>query len=325
MIKPINVSVDKKTKIENFKADNHTIDKTTGEYKDPLMKWPLRGAAFTNEVGEALRPLIGNYATLSWIPALLYIGADVYDKYKNDQTEYSPNSRRCLKQAIFQGMASVFLPLIAVKAGQNMFSQFGKFTEDKITLNSKEHISKIAEEFIANGKMRAFDGKDEECVKEFLDRVSNTMDFKKQEESARKPLQKLWYKIEEKIAKMMHFDNKENVGKYSEKTIRDLIQLRKDLLKPTVEMKKNPWYSNYIASLKSGQTESVAVKSVLSKFQKSKMMKSKFVKTIGGFAALGLAIKPIDHFVEEVLIGKYVSPGLEYLEKRTNTADIRKK
>ena len=27
-------------------------------YNDPLLKWPLRGAAFSNEVGEALRPII---------------------------------------------------------------------------------------------------------------------------------------------------------------------------------------------------------------------------------------------------------------------------
>ena len=116
MIRPLGVNTQ-----QVFKADKRTINKETGEYKDPLMQWPLRGAAFTNEVGEALRPVIGGYATLSWVPALLYIGADVYDKYKNDQTEYSPDSRRCLKQAIFQGMASVFLPLIAVKAGQNKY------------------------------------------------------------------------------------------------------------------------------------------------------------------------------------------------------------
>ena len=41
------------------------------------------------------------------------IGADIYDKYKNDQTEYSPSSHRGLEQAIFQGMASIFLPLVA--------------------------------------------------------------------------------------------------------------------------------------------------------------------------------------------------------------------
>ena len=86
---------------------NTAKDSKTGEYKDPLMRMPMRAMAFTNEIGESLRPLIGSYATLSWAPVLLYIGADVYDKYKNDKTEYSPDSHRFLKQAIFQGIASM--------------------------------------------------------------------------------------------------------------------------------------------------------------------------------------------------------------------------
>lgn len=294
MIKPIGVVN------ENFRADNRTINKETGEYKDPLMQWPLRGAAFTNEVGEALRPVIGHtFATLSWVPALLYIGADIYDKYKNNQTEYSPDSRRCLKQAVFQGMASIFLPLIAVKAGQNAFSQFGKLAENKISINSMEHVSKIAQQFIANGKMRAFDGKDEECVNEFLNIVEDSMDFKNKKKSS-----------------IFKTDNKEKIAEYSTKTIKDLINLRKNLLNPTTEIKKGNWYGNYINALKKGQTESVAVKSVLKKFQENKMAKGKFVKTIGGFVALGLAIKPIDHFVENVLIGKYVGPGIDAIKRK---------
>ncbi len=293
MIKPLGASV------QTFKVDTRTKDSKTGEYKDPLMQWPLRGAAFTNEVGEALRPVIGGYATLSWAPALLYIGADVYDKYKNDQTEYSPDSRRCLKQAIFQGMASVFLPLIAVKAGQNSLAQAGKFTEDKISINSKEHIAKIAEQFIANGKMHVFDGKDEECVKEFSDIVTNSLDFKNQKTSLKN------------IFKIFRFDKKEKVKEYSEKTIKDLIDLRKKLLNPTDSFKKDKWFKAYEADLNAGQSSNVAIKSVLTQFQQNKMFKGKFIKTLGGFVALGIAIKPIDHFVEEVLIGKYVGPEID--------------
>ena len=293
MIKPLGASV------QTFKADTRTKDSKTGEYKDPLMQWPLRGAAFTNEVGEALRPVIGGYATLSWAPALLYIGADVYDKYKNDQTEYSPDSRRCLKQAIFQGMASVFLPLIAVKAGQNSLAQAGKFTEDKISINSKEHIAKIAEQFIANGKMHVFDGKDEECVKEFSDIVRNSLDFKNQKTSLKN------------VFKIFRFDKKEKIKEYSEKTIKDLIDLRKNLLNPTDSFKKDKWFKAYEADLNAGQSSNVAIKSVLTKFQQNKMFKGKFIKTLGGFVALGIAIKPIDHFVEEVLIGKYVGPEID--------------
>lgn len=298
MIRPLGISAQ-----NVFKADKNNINKETGEYKDPLMQWPLRGAAFTNEVGEALRPVIGGYATLSWAPALLYIGADVYDKYKNDQTEYSPDSRRCLKQAIFQGMASVFLPLIAVKAGQNAFAQAGKFSEDKISINSKEHVANAAEHFIANGKMHAFDGKDEECIKEFTNNVISSMDYNNKKSSIKN------------LFKVFRLDSKEKVEKYSEKTIKELIKLRKDLLNPADEFKSNKWYKAYEADLKKGQTPSVAVKSVLTNYQQSKMLKGKAVKTLGGFVALGMAIKPIDHFVEEVLIGKYVGPEIDRYKK----------
>lgn len=294
MIKPIGNST-----LINNRADNRTIDKTTGEYKDPLMNWPLRGAAFSNEIGEALRPLIGSYANLTWVPALMYIGADVYDKYKNNQTEYSPDSKRCLKQAIFQGLASIFLPVLAVKIGQNSFSQFGKFSKDKISLNTQEHVSKVAEQFIANGKMRAYDNKDKECVEEFISQVYDSLDFNNQKKSV-----KNYFKI-------FRNDHKQKVGNYAEKTIKDLIQLRKDLLKPNSAIKSSNLYSKYIGALNSGQTESVAVKSVLTDFQKGKLLKGNFVKTIGGFIALGLAIKPIDHFVEHILIGKYVGPQID--------------
>ena len=67
MIKPITLHQTR------FGADTITKDPKTGDYKDPLMKWPLRGMAFTNEVGESLRPIIGNTATLFWVPVFLYI------------------------------------------------------------------------------------------------------------------------------------------------------------------------------------------------------------------------------------------------------------
>lgn len=264
------------------------------EYNDPLLKWPLRGTAFTNEVGEAMRPLIGEYATLSWAPALLYIGADVYDKYKNDQTEYSPSSRRALKQAIFQGLASVCLPVLAVKGGQNIFSLFGLLTKDKITYNTKEHVLNLVQDFVSNGKMHAFDGKDEECVSEFLNIVSNNLNMN-----------------DRKYLKQAYEKNKANVHNFSESTIRELIKMRNNLLNPTEEFKNDKLYQIFKDSIKSGQTENVAIKSTLNKHLKKQPLKGNFVKTIGGFIALGLAIKPIDTFVEEVLIGKVVAPQLD--------------
>lgn len=301
-------------KIIAFRADTHTIDKNTGEYKDPLMRWPLRGAAFTNEVGEALRPLIGEYATACWVPALMYIGADIYDKYKNDQTEYSPNSKRLLKQAVFQGMASILLPLVAVKAGQNLFSIFGRIGNDKVSFNTKEQVSKVAETFIENGQMHAFNNKDSECIKTFLEKVHNVIDYKKQEKSTKNPFNRIWNKIESTTLKLFKINN-ENLDKYATNTIKDLIELRKNMLNPTEEFKTSKIYGDFAKNLTKGQTKNVAVKSVLRKHQQQKMLVGRTIKTVGGFIALGSLIKPIDHFVDNFLIGKVLGPGIDNYER----------
>lgn len=302
-------------KVNTFRADTHSIDQKTGEYRDPLMKWPLRGAAFTNEVGEAMRPLIGGYATLSWVPALMYIGADIYDKYKNDETEYSPNSKRLLKQAIFQGMASIFLPLVAVKAGQNFFSIFGRLSENKVSINSQEQISKIAEDFIMNGQLYAYHNDKKEGTRVFLDKVHNVIDYNKQEKNTKNPIVKIFNKIEIATLNLLKINN-ESIDKFATSTIQDLIEKRERVLNPTEEFKSSKIYRNYVDNLAKGQTKRVAVKSALTKYQQRKMLKGKTIKTIGGFIALGSLIKPIDHFVDNVLIGKVLGPGIDKYEPK---------
>ena len=298
----------------SFKT-NSTYKKEAQEYRDPLMKWPLRGAAFTNEIGEVLRPMIGSTANLFWIPVFLYIGADVYDKYKNDETEYSPNSKRLLKQAIFQGMASIFLPLVAVKAGQNFFSIFGRLSENKVSINSQEQISKIAENFIMNGQLYAYHNDKKEGTRVFLDKVHNVIDYNKQEKNTKNPIVKIFNKIEIATLNLLKINN-ESIDKFATSTIEDLIEKRESVLNPTEEFKSSKIYRNYVDNLAKGQTKRVAVKSALTKYQQRKMLKGKTIKTIGGFIALGSLIKPIDHFVDNVLIGKVLGPGIDKYEPK---------
>ena len=299
-IKPSNNSI-------SYCADTNTMNPLTGEYKDPLMKWPLRGAAFTNEVGEALRPVIGSCATLSWAPALLYIGADVYDKYKNNQTEYSPNSKRCLKQACFQGLASIILPVFAVKGGQKLFSLFGLKEKDKITYNAQEQINKLAQQFVANGKLRAYKDNDAACVNEFLEIVDNNVEYRMQMDYETNFLKKMF--------SFRRVNKKEYLDRYAKKTVLKAIGTRKLLLKPKEFVKDHCLYKTFQKAMELGQTKNVAVKNVINKLLDTKVMKGRLIKTIGGFVALGIAIKPIDTFVEEVLIGKVIGPGLERNKK----------
>lgn len=289
-----------------FCADTTNKD-AQGQYRDPLMKWPLRGAAFTNEIGEGLRPLIGSSANLFWAPVFLYIGADIYDKYKNDGKEHSPNSRRLIKQACFQGLASITLPLVAIKAGQNIFSLFGLLNKSKITYSAEENIANLAKTFVANGNMRAYHNKEAECTEKFKDIVKNNLEFRKNKNFITKSLSK--------IQKMLNINPEQNLQNYAENIIRDLIEARKSMLNPSDEFKNNKLYTNFIKALEAGETKSVATKSVLTKMLDSKMLNSKIIKTIGGFIAVGFAINPIDKFVENVVIDKFLGPKIDNFRK----------
>ena len=67
-----------------------------------------------------------------------------------------------MKEAIFQGLASLILPLVAIKAGQNAFSHFGRIMKDQVTINTKEHISIFTKENIQKIKIIIF------CIREIF-------------------------------------------------------------------------------------------------------------------------------------------------------------
>ncbi len=89
--------------------------------KDILLESPLRALAYTNEIGVALKPAIGT--TLShafWAPALMYFGADIWDKYKRGEDDsYQNNDKRtALRQTIFHAVASLVGPTVAILGAQ---------------------------------------------------------------------------------------------------------------------------------------------------------------------------------------------------------------
>ena len=309
MLQPVNAN-----KI-TFKTDT-TRDSKTGEYNDPLMKMPVRAMAFTSEVGESLRPLIGNYATLSWAPVLLYIGADVYDKYKNDKTEYSPSSRRFLKQAIFQGIASMLLPLVAVKAGQNLFSMFGLFCKNKLTINTEENIQRIMRQFIKNGNLHAYANDDKACAEKFMNVVHSNLAFKTERDGSSNSIKKHLQRFENIIIEKLGINKLKKVDKYSQNLLKDVVDLRKKILNPTEEFKLTPIYTKFQKAMNAGQSQNVAIKTVLIDKLSKSSFGGKIIKSLGGFAAIAVLIKPIDEFVEHTLIGKVVEPQLNKVGRK---------
>lgn len=151
-----------------IKHQNKTENKN--EKRDPLKEYPLRFNAYTNEIGAALSPIpkIGNTIfKLSWIPALLYMGADIYDKYaKGSENDYSKSSRsQAVKQAVFQGLASVLLPTAAVMVGQNLSADMSRFiSKDKMDIRAKEEVLTELKRSVNQDKIRGFRDKIDEIL-----------------------------------------------------------------------------------------------------------------------------------------------------------------
>ena len=136
---------------------------------DPLAKYPLRAFGYSNEVGAAVSamPVWGKAAESAlWVPALMYLGADIYDKYKRgkegDYTRASASA--AVQQATFQGLASVLLPTAAVKMGQSAVGYMTKFGETKMTASAQEEMyRKLLSDFdkgkFAKGNIIGADGK----------------------------------------------------------------------------------------------------------------------------------------------------------------------
>lgn len=162
--------IKQKTKQEEIKEIIQAPD-------DPLLKFPLRALGYSNEVGAALSamPVWGRVAeTALWVPALMYLGADIYDKYsRGKEGNYTKTSAQtALQQAIFQALASVILPTAAVKMGQNIAGSVTKYGATGLTATVKEEIySLLLKEFKRYHFAKGDVVKDDGTINKGLDRV----------------------------------------------------------------------------------------------------------------------------------------------------------
>lgn len=82
------------------------VKKTTSVWH----KYPLKLMVYSNDVGEAARPIIGNtLAKLSLIPAMFYTGFALNAGKKKENLG---------KEILFQGIASFLMPFLLVKSSR---------------------------------------------------------------------------------------------------------------------------------------------------------------------------------------------------------------
>lgn len=294
------------------------------KYSDPLLKWPIRGLAYTNELGAALSEVAPKFGTLLWVPALLYFGADIYDKYKNEETAYGPNAKRGTEQAVFQLLASVLLPTAAVKIGQKTASALGAMGKNGLSLQTREETINFLQEFISRRHLGEFSNN----VPEFKTHFQKSLSIKREnlikDKMFKNPIELLSnYIFDRRNPHVIAISAKDKVLTYADKHIDEMFKIYSDLMlnKKPAEFSNKMWNNfNKIKNKLAKDPDyaktylSDAAEQIIKKYQKSKINNAKLLKTIGGFVALGFAIKPIDIFVEKIIMKKYIEPGLDRLD-----------
>lgn len=313
-------------------ANNEKTDKNVKQkqnYSDPLTQWPVRGLAYTNEFGAAISEVAPKLGLMMWIPALLYFGADIYDKYKNEQTSYSPDAKRGTEQAIFQFLASVILPTAAVKVGNKATSAFGAMDKTGLTLDSREEVINFLQEFTSRRHIDNYENDINSFKEHFRESITTNRDKLIRENKIKNPLKFLGDAIfDRRHPESLAMSHKDRVLKYAEGHIDHMFKIYDDLKhdRKPAEFTSKMWKK--FGKLKEKYAKDPdyketfirdAAEDIIKKYQKSKIMNAKILKTIGGFIALGLAIKPIDNFVEHVIIKKVVKPAFTGKHKNNKT------
>ena len=302
------------------------------EYNDPLMKWPIRGLAFTNDIGAAVMDIAPKTGTFLWYPAMMYFGADIYDKYRNDKAQYDPNAKRGFKQAIFQALASVVFPIITVHTGQKVASVMARKSDAKLSLQTQEESTKFLVDFMSRRKLSEYQDNTDKFKKEFDTALDNYIDTSTRKHQNTNPVKKFFNMIfgskhPEEMGKEGN-NRKQKLKDYTTKKIDNLFEIRSELIKddskkPTkLSDKLFKEYKTLLDKYSKDpefktNAKSIAIKDILTKVETNDIFKTKMKKTIGGFVALGLLIKPIDLFVEHIIMEKYVDPGLDYISTNT--------
>lgn len=290
------------------------------KYTDPLMNWPVRGLAYSNELGAALSEIAPKLGMLLWFPAMLYFGADIYDKYKNEKTSYDPNAQRGTEQAIFQLLASVILPTAAVIAGQKTASVMGAMGKTGLSLQTQEEVINFMQDFSSRRHIDKFKNRQGEFKTQFVEAITTKREKLIRENKIKNPLKYVTDAIfATRNPEAIAMSQKDKVLKFAEEHIDAMFKMNNELMagiRPK-EFSDKMW--NRFNKLKDKYAKDPeykatflrdATEDIIKKFQKSKMTKTKMFKTLGGFVALGIAIKPIDNFVEKVVIKKVVEPNL---------------
>lgn len=312
------------TTTEQSKPQTFEKQQKKKEFRDPLLQWPVRGLAFTNDIGAAIMDIVPKAGTAFWVPALMYFGADIYDKYKNDKASYDPDAKRGLKQALFQTFASIIFPIAAVHAGQKTASIAARFGKEKLSLQTQNEIVEHHLKFMSHKKLSEYTP--DMYKVQYGKALDNYMEEISRSRKTKNPLKMLMnFVFGHKHPENLDGKRKNKIHEYINARIDDMYKNRELLLENKKPENISEKMFKKLQDLKEiykkdpvnvADYNTKAVKDILKNIESNKIFKIKLLKTLGGFISLGLLIQPIDKFVEHVIIEKFVEPGLNMFNSK---------
>lgn len=288
-------------------------------YKDPLNSNSAVLMSYSNEVGTAISEIAPKLGTALWAPTFMYLGADIYDKYKNDKDNYNPSAKRALKRAIFQGITCLVALPAVIFAGQCAVSPLGRLDKTGISGNVKDAIYRHTKNVIDQAHGTALENYDQ-FKNTVLQTLENKINARSNEKQTSNIFKKLYRILFTKRYDILHGD-KTKIMAFAEKNAKntfDIAQAIKNGDTVNIPRKIYRKYNQVLPRMKETYKESdysfQATRTALKEYQKTMIFKNKMLKTIGGLVTLIIFAKPVNDFVDKQIMDKYIDPSVDQLD-----------
>ena len=283
---------------------------------DPLKSPWISMLSYSNEVGSALALFPGGkkIEQIMWAPALMYLGADIYDKYargKNGDYE-KPSAMKLIERVFYQIMYGFVLTTAAIRIGQALAGQTLRLSKDKLSslaqIEVYKHIHKSFEEGMF--KEQNTSKLKEDIISKFKYYLDNSIiDL-----SNEKPISKVKRFFTGTEAPMASAAaGSEKVLAFMSRELDKIIALKAKLEPQNLESlkKDKKFYKKYQKLIKKLGNTQETTRKMLGGFIKGKIMGRTHLKTLGGFVTLATVAVPMNYICEQYFIKKFVHPGLE--------------
>ncbi len=299
----------------------------TTSLNDPINQTPLRYLSYSNELGAAISEIAPKLGTALWAPTFMYLGADIYDKYKNDRNGYNPSTKRALGRAIFQAISAlVALPAI-IFAGQKIVSPLSRLGKFRISTNAKDAIIKHTRDIINLSREDIFSD-DKKFKENILKSLKNMINSKKDEKKTVSFFRKIINFFTGKYPLLGTKQDK--IFNYAENNINKVLQLSDNIRNNKAVNIPKKIYKKYHSLLPKMQElygqdyNDHALRTVLTDYQNSLIFKNKLLKTLGGFISLIIFSAPVNKYIENTIMEKYVTPEIDQISKNiVNNSHIK--